>query len=85
MPPNCTITKEVIASTAVTVMLLVTVAVNGIKPIKLLKRMKKNAVSNYGKNFSYPLPIVDFAISSRTKIIKISVALVTPEGTKDFL
>jgi hypothetical protein len=42
--------NETIARVAVTAMLLVNVAENGIKPRKFPKRMKKNKVNKNGKN-----------------------------------
>ena len=44
--------KEIVASVAVTEILLVTVAPFGIKPTKFAKRIKKNTVRRYGMNFS---------------------------------
>ena len=77
--------KVQIANVAVIPMLLVNVADQGKRPRKFPKSIKKNSVSKYGTNFSYPLPIVDLAISSLTNRIKTSKKLANLPGIRDFL
>jgi hypothetical protein len=52
----------------------------GIKPIKLLMKMKKNIVNKKGKYLSYLAPIDGFATSSRKKTIKGSTNDCNPVG-----
>ena len=62
-------TKVMAAKVKVTEMLPLTLAPKGkmgIKPIRLLIRMKKNTVNKKGMNRSYFGPMFAFATSSRT-------------------